>query len=316
MGNQSRHNISRANRIFQGSAQNASYEGGKAGIQTVCTYLWQPKGVASVTFTAALAAGVSSATLSANWGPPTGFYQMTLSTGQVVNAFLTQGATTCTFYQQFPLTGSTLATVNTQAATTTAATVAGVPPVVGVAAAYAASQSVAAAGSVVLNGATYAGITQTFGGVSYTGGAPDVPRNVVGAWTTSSTIVVSGFGVYGQPMTETQTGTTFTGKKAFAFITGITSSAAITAATFGFGNVLGLPFAVNSGNFMGAFFNDAADAGTFVPADFTYPATTSTGDVRGTYTPAGTLNGAKFLNAEILVYDVGSQIGAFGQMPA
>jgi hypothetical protein len=317
MANLSRHNISRAQSIFQGSAANGVYQGGKDGIQASQSYVYKPAGVAAVTFTAALAAGVSVATLTANWGPPTGLYPLTLSTGQIVNAFLTQGGTAVSFYQPLPLSGTTLNAATTQQATTTAATVAGVPPVGGVAAAYAASQSIAAAGSAVLNGATYAGITLTVKGTQYTGAAPDVPRNVVGAWTTSSTVMVSGFDLYNQPMTETQTGTTFTGKKAFAFITSITSSAAITGATFGFGNVLGLPFVVTSGNFLGAVFNDSTETtGTFVQADLTYPATTSTGDTRGTYAPAGTLNGAKWLNLDLQVLDVGSQIGAFGQQPA
>jgi hypothetical protein len=39
----------------------------------------------------------------------------------------------------------------------------------------------------------------------------------------------------------------------------------------------------------------AQDAGTFVAADATSPATASTGDVRGTYVPSGSSNGSKRL---------------------
>jgi hypothetical protein len=311
---------------LQGSAQYAGYQLGKDGIEWTPSYQWTPKGLQPLVFTAGIAAGATSATLNASWGPPTGFYQVTLSTGQVVNAFLTQGATTCTFWSQLPLTGSFLSGANPVAANVTAAAtanavVAGNPPVVGTATDIAASQSIAASGSAVLNGAKLNYIpgnsTVTIAGVTYTPVIQtDVPRNVVGTWTTSSTIKVSGFDQYGQPMTESQTGTTFTGKKAFAIITGITSTASITAATFGFGNVLGLPFAVPSGNWYGALFNDATDAGTFVQCDLTNPATTSTGDTRGSYTPAGTLNGAKFLCAEIKVLDTASQVGSFGMTPA
>ena len=326
MPNSSRHNISRAGVTFQGSAQHAGYQGGKDGIEWTPTYLYLPKGLQPLVFTGALAAGALSATLNANFGPPTGFYPVTLSSGQQVQAYLTQGATTCTFWQPLPLggnsNGSNPATVALQAAATANAVVGGMPPVVGTSTDLAASQAVGAAASFVLTGgAKYNYIPNnngvTVGGVAYTGTiSADVPRNVVGAWTTSSTVKVSGFDVYGQAMTESQTGTTFTGKKAFAIVTGITSSASITGATMGFGNVLGFPFVVTSGNWYGAFFNDATDAGTFVQADLTNPATTSTGDVRGTYTPAGTLNGNKFLNGDIKVLDTASECGSFGMTQA
>lgn len=334
MPNLSRHNSSRAGTTLQGSAQHAAYQGGKDGIEVTPTYVWRPKGNLAIAFTGVLAAGVSSATLTGNWGPPTGFYNVTLSNGQVVNAWLVQGSTAVTFYQQLPLAGQVLNTVNTTSAVTATAVAAGVPPIIGAATQVAASQSIAAAGSavlngtllasipsgfpVVINGVTFNGNVVTVNGTNYTPAIyPDVPRSVVAAWTTSSTVKVSGFDLYGLPMTETQTGTSFTGKKAFAVVTSITSSASITAFTAGFGNVIGLPFTVVTGDFLGAVFNDNVEtSGTFVQADLTYPATTSTGDPRGTYVPAGTLNGAKFFNTEIRVYDTASEIGSFGQLPA
>ena len=334
MPNFSRHNSSRAGRLFQGSAQHAAYEGGKDGIENQPNYIWRPRGYLAVTFTGALAAGVSVATLTGNWVPPSGFYNTTLSSGQTVNAFFTQGSTAVTFYNQLPLTGQTLTPVNTQSAVTATAVAMGTPPIIGAATQLATSQAIAAAGSAVLNGTLLnyipAGFPLVINGVTYNGStltvngntflntiSPDVPRNVVAAWTTSSTVKVSGFDLYGLAMTETQTGTTFTGKKAFAVVTSITSSASITAFTAGFGNKLGLPFAIATGDFLGAVFNDNVEtAGTFTQADFTYPATSTTGDPRATYVPAGTLNGASFFNACVRVYDTASEIGSFGQLPA
>lgn len=334
MPNSSRHNSSRAGRNFQGSAAHAAYEGGKDGIENPPSYNWRPKGNIAIAFTSALAAGVSVATLTANWAPPSGFYNVTLSNGQVVNAWMTQGSTAVTFYSQLPLAGQVLNTVNTLSAVTTQAVVAGVPPIIGASTQLCASQAIAAAGSallngsllnylpsgfpIVINGVTYNGSTTTVNGVPYTPTiAPDVPRNVVAAWTGASTVKVSGFDLYGLPMTETQTGTSFTGKKSFAVVTGITSSASVTAFTAGFGNVIGLPFTCVTGDFFGAVFNDNVEtAGTFVQADLTYPATTSTGDPRGTYVPAGTLNGHAFFNCTFRVYDTAAEIGSFGQLPA
>src|SRR5271166_3560760 len=301
--NLSRHNLSRAGTLLQGSAAYATYQGGKAGVEMTYTYLWRPTNPAfAQAFTAGLAAGVGSGTLTGNWLAPTGFYSMTFSTGQVVLAWLTQSSTAVTFYNPLPLNGGAPIAAVTQAAVTANVTVAGVPPALGVANAYAASQSIGAAANAVLNGAQVGSYTNQ-GTVYNPAGIPDVPRNVVGAWTTSSTITVKGFDQYGVATSEVQTGTSFTGKKAFAVITSITSSASITAATFGNAAVLGLPFACSTGNWFGALLADASDAGTFVQADFTSPATTSTGDPRGTYAAAGALNGVKFLNSELRVFD-------------
>jgi len=317
MANNARHNISRASTILQGSATNGVYQGGKDGVEWTPTYIWKPTNpIAPLVFSAALAAGATSATLSANWAPPSGYYSVTLSTGQVIGALLTQGANTVTFVQNtIPQSGGVFTSGAVATAATANATVAGVPPVAGSANAYSTSAAIAAAGSALFSGASVGNVT--INGTLYSGvGIPDVPRTVVGAWTTSSTVTVTGFGVYNNLMTETQTGTSFTGKKAFAVVTSITSSAAITAATFGTGNALGMPFCCRSGGFLGAFLNDVADAGTFVQRDFTFPTSSTTGDTRGTYTPAGSLNGAKFLTIEFKVEDSTTQIGAFGLTPA
>lgn len=315
MPNASRHNLTRASTVLQGSAANANYQGGKNGIEITQTYLWKPTGKATLTFTGVLAAGALAATLSGNFAPPTGFYPLTLSTGQIVQVYGTQGSTAVTFWNPLPAVGNPTAAAVQSAATATA-TITGAPPILAVANAFSVSAAIGAAGSAVLGGAQTG--STTVNGIAYAAaGLPDVPRNVVGAWTTASNVTVSGFDVYGQAMTEVlSTPGGSVGKKAFAVITSITSSASITAATFGTGSVLGIPFTVQSGDYLGAMFNDAVDAGTFVQRDFTNPATSTTGDTRGTYAAAGTLNGGKFLVLDFKVMDVSAQVGAFGMQPA
>lgn len=315
--NVSRHNLSRALTVLQGSAQWANYQGGKDGIEWVPTMMWRPKGTATLAFTAGLAAGAISGTLTANWLPPTGFFPLTLSTGQVMNAYCTQGSTAVTFWSQFaPTQPLQLPTAQVGAAATSVALFGNYPPILGVANGYAASQSITTPTPAVLNGANTGSVT--IAGNTYNpAGIPDVPRNVVGAWTGTAIATVVGFDYYGQPQTESSaSGTSMTGKKAFMAVTSITLNASVTAATFGFGAVLGMPFVCSSGDFMGAYLNDLVDAGTFVQADFTIPATSTTGDVRGTYTANGALNGAKMLNVEYRVRDVTTQLGAFGVTPA
>jgi hypothetical protein len=126
---------------------------------------------------------------------------------------------------------------------------------------------------------------------------PDVPRNVVGAWTNTATVTVVGFDEYGQAMTETSgSGTSFTGAKAFARITSITPSATITGATFGTGVVLGLPvFLSTSASILREMLDGAtATAGTTVAGVRTAGGSTATtGDVRGTYNPNSAPNGSR-----------------------
>lgn len=152
-------------------------------------------------------------------------------------------------------------------------------PVAASAAGLSASASIGAAGSAVL----------------LQSGILDVPRNVVGAWTTNSTVVVTGKDAYGRTVVESVTGAAaFTGKKAFKSITSITSSAAITAATFGWGDVLGLPVLLPQVGLVCKELQDgvAATAGTVVAGVVT-AATATSGDVRGTYDPNAAADGSK-----------------------
>lgn len=299
----SRQLMSRANQVYYGRAELGNNQTGKPGGEVHFLYRFRPTGTRAAAATGVLAAGATSLTLSANWAGASGIYPITFSDGEVLNGIFTNGANTCPFLpasfpQAITTTGPYGGTGALQNAVTATIAVGGQPPVVGAANFYAVSASIAAAGTAVL-AAT----------------APDVPRNVVGAWTTSSTVTVAGLDLYGYPQTEAQTGTAFTGKKTFSAIISITSSAAITLSTFGTGNVLGLPFHTQSGDIVAMTFNDATDASTFVVADNTYPATTATGDVRGTVAPAGTLNGAKFYTALIKPTDPSTQWGLFGVPP-
>jgi hypothetical protein len=304
----SRQLISRANQLFNGRAALGGYQQGKPGGEVMLLYRFKPVGNRAIVFTGAPAAGATSATLTANWGGTSGIFLITFSDGETLNAVLTNGATTCTFLpSSFPQTigstgpyGGTGALVN---AVTVNATVAGQPPVVGTANSVSLTQAVASGAGALLNGTT--------------AGVLDVPRNVIAAWTGAAILTITGTDFYGQTQTEASaSGTTFTGKKAFATITSAVFGAAVTAATIGTGNALGLPFKVGQGDIMDMYFNNGVDASTLVVGDTTFPATSSTGDVRGTVTAAGTLNGSSVYTALIKPLDPNTQVGLFGVTPA
>lgn len=170
------------------------------------------------------------------------------------------------------------------------------------------SQAVAAAGLALLNGAAI--VSGAFSSAT--------PRNIVAAWTGASIITVRGTDQYGEPLTESSaSGTAFVGKKAFKTVTSVTFSAAVTAATVGFGNVLGLPFsAITLGRLIAGLRVDGVeDTGvTFVAADATSPATATTGDTRGTVTPAAGLvpNGTRRFTATMYISDTSTKTAVFG----
>jgi len=131
----------------------------------------------------------------------------------------------------------------------------------------------------------------------------DCPRAIsvtIGAGTiTNRNVTINGFDYYGQPMSEViATGTTqsvaVNGKKAFFVVTSATVSGAVGATTaLGTTDILGIPVRVFNVAYIASVKSNntlAQDAGTFVAAA-TATATTTTGDVRGTYTPATASNG-------------------------
>lgn len=138
--------------------------------------------------------------------------------------------------------------------------------------------------------------------------ALDVPRALEAKVTHSSavvamTILVSGYDVHKQAMSELFTATagttskTATGKKAFAYIESIAITAASDAEAntlnLGWIDVLGLPYkAAAKADVVRVFFNDAIDDSATVVAGVTTTATTTTGDVRGTVDPNSAADGS------------------------
>ena len=309
----SRQLLSRANQLFFGRASLGLYQAGKPGGEVSLTYRYKPAGARAAAFTAGLAAGSTSGTLTAGWGGASGLFPITFSDGEVLTGKFVNGSTAVTFYPaSFPQTGGTYTSTSPYtAALVTAVTatisVGGQPPVLGV------------SNSIFTSGAINLGTPAVPNGSTVTASVAilDVPRNVIAAWTNTAILTVIGTDFYGQPQTEASaSGTSFTGKKAFATITSITVSANVTGATVGTGNVLGLPFKTVTGDFASAQFADANDAGTFVQADVTAIATSTTGDVRGTYVTAGTLNGSTMVAITIKPTDPATQVGTFGVTPA
>lgn len=131
----------------------------------------------------------------------------------------------------------------------------------------------------------------------------DLPRAVSivsGTGTlTNRNVTITGYDYYGQPMSEviatgTVQSTTVNGKKAFFQIASASISGALGATiAIGTTDILGIPVRVANVAYIASVKSNntlAQDAGTFVAAD-TATATTTTGDVRGTYVPATASNG-------------------------
>lgn len=146
--------------------------------------------------------------------------------------------------------------------------------------------------------ATSATLTTTAGAaVVTTAGTPTGLTYTLGV--APVTVTVSGFDYYGQAMSEAITSsaavsTAVSGLKAFYLVTSVAVSAATgTALTVGTTDKLGLPVRVFNVAYIASVKSNnvlAQDAGTFVAAD-TATASTTTGDVRGTYIPANASNG-------------------------
>jgi hypothetical protein len=192
---------------------------------------------------------------------------------------------------------------------------------VSVAASYAvAGNATLAAGTGTTSVTTAAGVTAI---------QLDCPRAVsitIGTGTIADTAVtVSGLDVYGEAMSEViQTGTTqsttVNGKKAFFQITQV-AVAGDCGGTIAVGttDILGSPVRITDAGYIarsgwaGAL---ADDAGTFVAA-VTTTATTTSGDVRGTYVPSSAPNGTRRLVMGILLPALAAgpnatRIGALG----
>lgn len=149
---------------------------------------------------------------------------------------------------------------------------------------------------------------------------------VSAAPTANITFTVAGYDIYGYPMSEvialttgSASGTAVNGKKAFKYIVSVTPSVSDTV-TFRVDttNIFGLP--IRSDNFGDILVNQSASvnpavvtANTGYVAAVTTTATTTTGDVRGTYTFTPTLATTRFVVRQTpQVYNTGSITGLFG----
>ncbi len=173
-----------------------------------------------------------------------------------------------------------------------------------------AAQAVAGAANATINGALASSGAVTL----------DVPRGVQvdssDAGDTTQTVTITGTDVYGQSMVETiaLNGTTdVLGLKAFKTVTQVAVSAALAGnLTVGTTGKLGLPYRPVLGGFLrGRLNEDTADAGTYV-APIRTTSTATTADVRGTYLPAGTLDGTNAYSVTIAVANGPTNAAAYG----
>lgn len=154
---------------------------------------------------------------------------------------------------------------------------------------YCASQSITAAAGGTINGAL---ATSSIGYADCPTG-----RNVVAAWTGTAVLTVTGTDMYGNVVIESSaSGTSLAGKKAFKTITAVATSADITSATVGTGDVIGLPVYLPSSGYVLKELEDGATptAGTFVAGlSVNTKSTATTADVRGTLDPNSACDGSK-----------------------
>lgn len=189
-----------------------------------------------------------------------------------------------------------------------------------------AAQAIAGAGAATINGANASGGVATN---DYSRCLRYVSSNV---GDTTQTVTVVGTDIWGNPQTETKTlnGTTVvSGTKAFKTVTSVTVSAAL-AGNLSVGTIdkFGLPVYLKNGGYLlsamwqaDATATFAKDAGTLVLGDATSPATATTTDTRGCYTPSSAADGSKRLVLAIALTGVqvgpsGTLLGLMGVTPA
>jgi len=166
--------------------------------------------------------------------------------------------------------------------------------------------------------------------------SPPMGRGI--SFTTSAsmssiTITIAGYDAYGYPQTEIVTlgssATTVNSKKTYKWIASLTASGTDASHTVSVGtaDIFGLPLRADSLFYVYAFWNGIQFATSshlvFTAADTTSPATTSTGDVRGTLNlnadAGGTAsNGTIKLQAQLTipVANISSVTSTYGVVPA
>jgi hypothetical protein len=162
-----------------------------------------------------------------------------------------------------------------------------------------------------LSGASFnltagAGVTTFVDATGVTRFVLDTPRcvTITAAGANTATYLVTGYDQYGQRMSQllaaptTSTVATLKAFKSIISVTNANATAGTNGLTVGFNDVLGLPLAISAVPYIMSVKWDVAladNAGTAVAADATSPATTATGDVRGTYLPTSAANGTRRL---------------------
>lgn len=199
-----------------------------------------------------------------------------------------------------------------------------------------------ATGQIVNNGkftlgTTFSGVAPTFvtiAGQSYLdlGSARVLQYLGLNASSAAVTITVSGFeetvlsdGSYGpgQAMSEAVTspsgvGQTL-GKKAFRYIGAVgTNGNTVSGVAIGTLDQFGVPVIIPDAGFGEFFWNGAQDTTSthFTLPDTTSPATSTTGDVRGTYAPPSASTGTRRLVVWISVNNPDTLAGVYGQPQA
>jgi len=189
----------------------------------------------------------------------------------------------------------------------------------------AASQTPAAAGALTLTAGTSAkSVVRSDGTTVIQLAAPRAVSISLAAAGTARAYTVAGYDFYGQAMSEVITSVanaTTPGKKAFYQIASVTGAGggSGTALTVGTTDVFGLPVrCFDAGYVVKVGWNNTLlqNAGTFVAADMA-TATTSTGDVRGTFTPTTASDGIKRLVMTIALPGIAvgpnaTRVGALG----
>jgi hypothetical protein len=194
------------------------------------------------------------------------------------------------------------------------------------AAGLASSQNPGSGGTFTLTAGT--GVTARVRADGTTEYVLDVPRavSITATGANTATYRVEGYDAFGQFLTQnlaapsTSTVTTLKAFKTVTRVININATAGTNGLTVGYRDVFGIPVRVtNAGYVVAVKWNNvlADDAGTFVAAVTTDPATAATGDVRGTFVPSSAADGSKRLVMCIAVPAIGSgpqatRVGAFG----
>lgn len=119
---------------------------------------------------------------------------------------------------------------------------------------------------------------------------------------TGATWTVSGYDIYGYPMTATIAGANnadATVLKCFKVVTSIVASGTLSgsAVTAGLTDVFGLPLYASAASALNGYWNNLIlyGTGTFTAGVTTNPSTSALGDVRGKFLPASASDGSKRL---------------------